>query len=321
MALSRKINWNLLYTFVVVAETQSISKAAHILGRGQPAISAALKNLECQIGLQLAERGPRFFKLTEAGRLLHREASEICGAIDRISVLLKDTEEVLTGNVRLTIASHMASPILNQTLTEFHRRHNRATISCTVMNSPEIIEALANRLIHFGIGPVFNKRSEFEYFHIFKEYCGFYCGATHPLFGKEGLTVEDLKGHNEITYQSAIFSDYLHSITEMRSNINFNEPLTGIANNLEEVRRMVLSGLGVGPIPVQIAARDVRDGLLWRLPPYEDVMPIDIYLITNAKVRPSQTEQAFLDTLKKEVLNTPESQRTYSGNLNTAPFW
>lgn len=314
MALSKRINWNLLYTFVVAAEEQSISRAAHILGRGQPAVSAALKNLEEQVGLQLAERGPRMFRLTEAGRLLHREASEICGAVDRIMVLLSDSNEILSGNVRLTIASHMTSPLLNRVLTEFHRRYSRATISCTVMNSPEIVEALSNRLIHFGIGPVFKTTPEFEYFHLFKEYCGFYCGPTHELFGREGLTVDDLKGQNEITYQSAILSDSLNSISEMRPSMQFREPLTGVANNLEEVRRMIISGLGIGAIPLQIAARDVRDNLLWRLPPYEDAMPIDVFMITNEKVRPSQTEQAFVDTVREIVNNTPLSERTYSGD-------
>lgn len=316
MALSKRINWNLLYTFVVVAETQSISRAAHILGRGQPAISAALKNLESQLGLSLADRGPRHFRLTEAGRLLHREASEICGAVDRVLVLLHDSEEELTGNVRLTIASQMTSPILNRALTEFHGRHPRATISCTVMNSPEIMEALSNRLIHFGIGPVFSKKPDFEYFHIFKEFCGFYCGPTHELFGKKKLTPEDLKGQTEVTYQSALLSDSLNSISEMRPRMQFREPITGVANNLEEVRRMIISGLGIGAMPVQIAARDVRDGLLWRLPPYDDVMPIDVYLIINSKVRPSPTEQAFLDTLKEEVRKTPRKERTYSDKMD-----
>lgn len=309
MASLKNINWNLLHTFVVVAEARSISKAAQILRRGQPAISAALKNLEGQMGHQLAERGPRNFELTEHGRLLLREAREICGAIDRISVLIKDTEDALTGNVRLTLASHMTSPIINRTLTEFHRRHHRATISCTVMNSSEIIEALANRLIHFGIGPTFNKRPEFEYIHIFKEYCGFYCGASHSLFGRENLSVDDLEDQNEITYQTAIHSDYLHSITEMRRQIKFRTPLTGVSANLEEVRRMIVAGMGIGAIPVQIAARDVRDGILWRLPPYENIMPIDVYLIKNDKVRASPTEKAFLEVLIHEIQSASLEER------------
>ena len=39
--LSSRVNWNLLHMFVVLADAQNISRAAEILGRGQPAVSAA----------------------------------------------------------------------------------------------------------------------------------------------------------------------------------------------------------------------------------------------------------------------------------------
>ncbi len=312
MALSRHINWNLLYTFVVVAEVESLSRAAQLLRRGQPAISAALKNLERQLDHQLVERGPRHFRLTEAGKLLYREAREICGSIDRISALLKDPGEVLTGNVRLTIASHMTSGLIDQSLFEFHQRYKRATISTTVMNSREMLEAMADRLIHFGIGPIFSKRPEFDYFHIFKEYCAFYCGASHPFFGRKDIDLAEMQDHSAIIYRSSIESDTLQSITELTKQVKFAMPSTGVANNLEEVRRMIVSGLGIGAIPVQIAERDVRDGILWRLPPYEDVMPIDVFLITNSRVRPSATEAAFIDVLREVVVRTPEDKRIYA---------
>lgn len=315
MVSAKNVNWNLLYTFVVVAEAQSISTAANILGRGQPAVSAALKSLEEQVGIRLIERGPRLFRLTEAGRLLHREATEICGAVDRVLALLHDSEAMLAGTVRLTIASFMTSPILNETLTRFYENNPRSTISSTVMNTPEIMEALSNKLIHFGVAPISNRDPRFEYFHIFKEYCGFYCGPDHEFFGRTGLKVSDLKGQGMVTYQSAMVSDALRSITLMQRDIGFREPPVGISNNLEEVRRMVRSGLGIGAFPVQIADRDVRDGILWRLPPYDDVMPIDIYLITNDKVRPSRTEQEFLNTLRDVVNGTPIEDRTYTSAM------
>jgi DNA-binding transcriptional LysR family regulator len=313
MSLSKHVNWNLLYAFVAVVEAKSISRAAQTLGRGQPAISAALKNLEQQVGYRLAERGPRSFRLTEAGKLLYAEAREICASIDRISAMLKDTGQVLTGNVRVTIASHMTSPIIDRSLSEFHRRYGRATFTISVMNSREMLEAMGARLIHFGIGPIFSKRQDLDYFHIFKEHCGFYCGVGHPFFGRSDLRVSDLEGQGAIAYRSSIDSDTLNSITEMQRAVKLAEPHVGVANNLEEVRRMIIAGLGIGAIPIQIAARDVRDGLLWRVPPYEDIMPIDVYLVTNEKVRPSKTEAAYVSVLKEVVLATPESERVYSG--------
>jgi DNA-binding transcriptional LysR family regulator len=310
--LSSRVNWNLLHMFVVLSDAQSLSRAAEILGRGQPAVSAALKNLEDQLGHTLIERGPRLFRLTEAGKLLYREAREICGSIDRIANLLTDTEEVLVGNLRVVIASHMTSPLIDRSLYEFHRRYSRATVTVTVMNSREIMEAMADRLFYFGIGPVFNKLPELEYFHIFKEYCGFYCGDRHPLFGRRDLRISDLENQDCISYRSALDSDTLQSITDMRKTVRFADPIKGIANNLEEVRRMVVAGLGIGAIPVQIAARDVRDGLLWRLPPYDDVMPIDIYLLSNPRVRPSKSELAYVSILREIVETTSLDDRTYS---------
>jgi DNA-binding transcriptional LysR family regulator len=319
MHLSSRINWNLLHTFVVLADCQNISRAAEVLRRGQPAVSAALKNLEDQVGHILIERGPRLFRLTEAGKLLYREAREICGSVDRIAGLLTDSTDLLIGNVRIVIASHMTSPIIDKAFYEFGRRYSRATLTVEVMNSRDIMEAMADRLLYFGIGPVFSKLSELEYFHIFKEHCGFYCGPPHPLFGRRDLRISDLENQASVTYRSAIDSDTLQSITDMRKSVRFADPIKGIANNLEEVRRMIIAGIGIGAIPVQIAARDVREGLLWRLPPYEDVMPIDVYLLTNPRVRPSKSELAFVSVLREIVDEIPLEKRTYRGSKDTRP--
>lgn len=60
---------------------------------------------------------------------------------------------------------------------------------------------------------------------------------------------------------------------------------------------MISAGLGIGPLPIHVAEREVRDGLLWRLPPYDDPPAIDIFLVTNPRARLTRTEQAFIDTL------------------------
>ncbi|MBL8701638.1 MAG: LysR family transcriptional regulator [Alphaproteobacteria bacterium] len=311
MLLSKRINWNLLYTFVILAETGSLSRTAQILGRGQPAISAALKKLELQVGHALAERGPRYFRLTEAGRMLQREASAICGTIDRISGLLKDVEGTVTGEVAIAIASHMTSPIIDLAFASFRRKHPRTTMNVAVTHSGEMLRALTNRVIPFAIGPVHSKSPGLSYEHIFREFCGFYCGRGHELFGRTDLTVADLENQSAITYRSAMETDTLQSISDLARAMRFAQPFAGISNNLEEVRRLVVAGVGIGAIPVQIAARDVRDALLWRLPPHEDVMPIDIYLIVNTKVRLNSAEAAFLEMLRTTIRETPEDQRVY----------
>jgi hypothetical protein len=51
------LDWNLLRTFVVIVEEESITRAASRLLRRQPAISLALQRLETDLGMRLIERG------------------------------------------------------------------------------------------------------------------------------------------------------------------------------------------------------------------------------------------------------------------------
>ena len=318
--LAKKINWNLLHMFVVVAEMQSISRAATALGRGQPAISAALKKLEDRMGCKLAMRGPTNFALTPAGEVLYREAREIANGIDRLSLLIADLSGDLTGTIHLAMASHMTSPLLNQAFAEFHRRHPKATFLITVMSSPEIMKSITNSLIHFAITPLHQKPDQFECMHIFREHCAFYCGPTHRLFGRRNLSPADLRNEPSVTYyRPAAISYTLQSIADAHAEVQLAEPAAAVSNHMEEVRRMIIAGIGIGAIPIHIAARDERDGLLWRLPPYKPSMPVDIFMITNPRVRPSRVEQALIDVIKEFVEAKPLRERTYPQALDL-PF-
>ena len=318
--LAKKINWNLLHMFVVVAEQQSLSRAAHVLGRGQPAISAALKKLEDRLDCKLALRGPTNFALTAAGEVLYREAREIANGIDRMSLLIADLSGDLTGTVHLAMASHMTSPLLNDAFAEFHRRHPKATFLTTVMSSPEIMKAMTASTIHFAITPLHQKPDQFECFHLFREHCAFYCGPTHRLFGRRNLTAADLRNEPSVSYyRPATISYTLQTIADAHAEVQLAEPAAAVSNHMEEVRRMIIAGVGIGVIPIHIAARDEQDGLLWRLPPYKPTMPVDIFMITNPRVRPSRVEESLIDVVKELVDAKPLRERTYPQALDL-PF-
>lgn len=310
--LARKINWNLLHMFVVVAEQQSLSRAADVLGRGQPAVSAALKKLEGRLDCKLALRGPTNFALTPAGEVLYREAREIANGIDRISLLIADLSGELTGTVHLAMASHMTSPLLNEAFAEFHRRHPKATFLTTVMSSPDIMKAMSASTIHFAITPLYQTPDQFECFHLFREHCAFYCGPTHRLFGRKDVTAAELRNEASVTYyRPASISYTLQTIADAHAEMQLAEPAVAVSNHMEEVRRMIVAGVGIGVIPIHIAARDEQDGLLWRLPPYKPMMPVDIFMITNPRVQPSRVEQSLIDVIKELVEAKPLKERTY----------
>ena len=74
---------------------------------------------------------------------------------------------------------------------------------------------------------------------------------------------------------------------------------------------MVLAGLGIGALPIHVVERDVRDGLLFRLPPYQNPPAIDIWLVRHPRARVNRAEAEFTRLLQQRVAATPQEQRVY----------
>ncbi|MGG7644322.1 LysR family transcriptional regulator [Rhodovulum sp. YNF3179] len=310
--LARDLDWNLLRTFVVLAEAESVTAAAERLGLTQPTLSAALKRLEDRLGKRLIERKPGHFALTEAGKLLYREAVEIHGAILRLGTLVRDVSDEVRGHVRIAMASHVVCPVFDAALTAFHRRHPAATISIDVSASREAVGAVTARRASLAVCLVHDRSPKLEYRRLYREYFGLFCGPPHPLFGRRGLAMADLAGHSSVSFVTDRMSDALRPVAMMRAEAELEERIVGTSAHLEEVRRMIVAGLGVGPLPMHVVRRDIEDGLLWQLPPYERMPAIDVHIIWNPRARMNRAEEALLADLQARIEATPIEARTYS---------
>lgn len=309
--LARDLDWNLLRTFVVLAESGSVTLAAERLRLKQPTVSSALKRLEDRLGKRLIDRSPGHFRLTEAGRLLHREAVDIHGAILRLGTLIRDVTDEVRGHVRIAMASHVVCPLFDNALTAFHGAHPAATLSIEVTASSEALAAVTARRASVAVCLVRNRSPKLEYRRLYREYFGLFCGPSHPLFGRQGLTMADMAGQSSVSFVTDQIGDALRPVTLMRAEAELDDRIVGTSANLEEVRRMITAGLGIGPLPVHVVRRDVEDGLLWQLPPYDKMPAIDVHVVWNPRARTNRAEQALLEGLLTRIEKTPMSQRTY----------
>lgn len=309
--LSRDLDWNLLRSFVIMAEARSITDAAQQLRLTQPSVSTALKKLENHIGKRLIDRAPGRYELTRAGALLYREAVEIHGAVHRLSTLMRDMTDEVRGHVRIAVASHVVCPLFDQVLADFHARHPHATLSISVLGSSAALASVAARTASFAICLVHRRDPKIEYLRLYREFFGLFCGPPHPLFGRSDLRQTDLAGHSAVSFETDRLHDALRSVTLLRAESELSERIIGTSSHLEEVRRMVIAGLGIGPLPLHVVARDVQDGLLWRLPPYVDPPPIDVHLAWNPKAMLNRAEAALLASLQSAISQVPMASRTY----------
>jgi len=293
----RGFDWNLLHTFLVIVQEGSITRAADRLLLRQPTVSNALKRLETQLGRTLIDRNGGHFEPTEYGTVLYRECQEICGTIGRLHQVLEDSEAELTGALRIHMASHVVFPPLDETLAEFHARHPRVTFDIDVATSARVIEAVLSKEASLGICLVSEAHPQLRHELLFREHFGFFCGPRHPLFGESGLSLADLRGESFVSFKTDRLTDALRPVAVLRAQLQMYGQVVGTSSNLEEVRRMIVAGLGIGPLPIHVVERDVQSGLLWRLPPYDDPPAIDIFLVTNPRATLGRAERRFIEDL------------------------
>ena len=162
-----------------------------------------------------------------------------------------------------------------------------------------------------GICLVSRRLPQLDYRLIYREFFGFYCGPSHPLFGRRKLRMQDLQGLSAVSFDTDDMADALRPVAMLRQQYELEQPIVGWSSHLEEVRRMIVCGLGIGPLPVHVAGRDFEAGLLWRLPPYDNPPAIDIYLVTHPRKRNNRAEAGFLQSLHDRIATTPLTERTY----------
>src|SRR3954470_5901517 len=101
----------LLEYFVAVAGELSVTEAARRLYAAQSTVSAGLRSLETELGVQLLHRTTQTVQLTAAGEELLVDARRILDAVERLHVLATDTAGGRRG--RLTLGTFTGQDLVH----------------------------------------------------------------------------------------------------------------------------------------------------------------------------------------------------------------
>jgi len=114
-----------LECLVAVAATLNFRRAAEACFITQPALSAQIKQLETQLGLELFERNRRRVLPTPAGTALAEKARRILAELGDLTEAATSFKEPLTGTLRLGVIPTVAPYLLPRALRDVSRRHPR----------------------------------------------------------------------------------------------------------------------------------------------------------------------------------------------------
>ena len=110
------LDWNLIRSFVAVAETGSLSAAARRLGASQPTLGRHVAELEQALGVALFRRGRTGYELTESGAALLERGRKVGEDAEAFLRLAQGATARIGGTVRVAaseiVAAYVLPPIL-----------------------------------------------------------------------------------------------------------------------------------------------------------------------------------------------------------------
>lgn len=310
------LDWNLLRSFIMIVEEGSITAAANALNQTQPTISSALKRLEDTLEHELIIRSAHSFELTKAGQVLYDKACPLFDVVTEIPAAIRQANNRISGHVSIRLASHVTSPDFDDVLTCFAQAAPEATFTLSVLESHDVVKVIQHNRASIGICLLSEKVPSVKVTPLFREYFGLYCGPSHPLFGHADLRIEDLANSDCVAFQTEIDGHPLFSVMELRNAARMKSIPRGISSNLTEVKRMIKCNFGIGALPVHVAHRDVIDGNLWQLPPYQKLPEVDIHMLINLKRNFNSAEKLLIDLLEQRFNTANEDIICYSSGTS-----
>jgi len=124
--MARNLDMTALRSFVAVAESGGVTRAAGFLNLTQSAVSMQLKRLEEALGLSLIDRTGRTVALTAAGEQLLGYARRILALNDEIYARM--TAQEFEGEVILGVPHDIVYPAIPQVLNRFAAEYPRVKV-------------------------------------------------------------------------------------------------------------------------------------------------------------------------------------------------
>lgn len=248
-----EVDLRLLRIFTTIVESGGLAGAQVTLNLSQSTVSTQLAELEKRLGFRLCRRGRAGFALTAAGQKLYDASGDLFAAVDRFQTVTANVSGEMKGVLRIgTVDAMLSNPDfdLPAILGAFTDRAPSVVLELST-DSPDAMErGIAEGSRDIAIGPFFKRGSNtppgIAYLPLFRERQAMFCGASHPLFGRRKVSLD------EIRRAPFVARRYLHRFDlEIVGHLEAG----AIVEQMEAQAALILSGRFIGFLPIHYAAQ------------------------------------------------------------------
>ena len=288
-----EIDWNLMRSFLAVAEEGSLSAAARRSAASQPTLGRHIAELESSLGIVLFRRGRSGYELTERGAALYDRARAMGEQANAFLRLAAGSSERIEGTVRIAASEVVSAYVLPEMLARLGRAEPDIEVEIVASN---LVENLLKRDADIAIRMVAPTQLDLVARKI-ADLKLTTCAAKSYLERKGTPSIpEELVDHDLIGFDRGmeLIEGFRHFGVEIdRHAFRFR------TDNQIVLWEAIRAGNGVGFAQAALAARDpLVEAILPELP--LPVLPM--WLAMHRDVRTSPRIRRVADFLYEELL-------------------
>lgn len=243
-------------TFVAVAKQRSFTGGAKVLGISTKLASKYVAQLESKLGAQLLNRTTRSVTMTELGNVYFSRCVAILDQYSELEGVIQTKQSELAGLIRIAAPTSFGSNELVKALDLFKKSHPRVSIDLQLSDQRvSLVEDGFDLAIRFGeledSSLIARKLLDMRVV-VF---------SSPAYLSRMGIPKDPdaLSTHDCLIFSSSV--DPMHWKFK-RGRTMFAVPIKGSfrSNSPEAIVNMVLSGVGIGRVPIYLVNDYIKSG-------------------------------------------------------------
>lgn len=244
-----------------IAETGSFTASGRKLHVSQSAISRQILLLEEELGEPLFLRVGRQVRMTPAAESLVQLGQRVFQDVKETVTRITDRTGELRGTLRLSGGMTVCLFVFPALLKRLRRAHPHLDMRLTVASAGRSVEEIRAGRIDAGLLTLPVEESDLVTVPALREELLLLMTAKHPLARRRVVSPRDLAAQPFILFESG--SGTRRVIDSFFASQGIQPTVVMETENIEIIKAMVRTGLGISIGPYQAIAREVRAGQLF----------------------------------------------------------
>lgn len=243
-----------------VVDTGSFTGAGRRLHVSQSAVSRQILLLEEELEHSLFLRIGRQIRITPTGEALLQLGHRIFADIDETRARVVDRQQTLRGTLRLVGGMTVCLYVFPALLKEYRRLHPGVEVKVTAGTASALIRELRVGAADLGLITLPVEDPTLVTKQVMREELLLIMWPSHRLTRKRRVQAQDLRGEPLVLFEAGSNTRRVIDAFFVREQISPH--IVTETENVEIIKAMVRTRLGVSIVPYQAVAREVRAGTL-----------------------------------------------------------